>query len=398
MLLFLGSGASFKSGLPSVEKLTNLVRGKLEAEWITARFKIEPGQSLPFLEASTRARVQALLDLLFAIDEENRKSIACYWAGKEFRRSGSIYRKFTTYEDLFYLCEQIRWNGEALIDEAPVGAFVNLVESRAGSILPSDCQEARLVSLYALARAASQLIEFAVERSLRCNSPLGLGAAMDLAERTKLDVVTLNHDTLLEQAFRMRGIHFSDGFGQQDGDVRWAETSLLHNRNRVRIFKPHGSIDWRQFLVGGKVATAQAEPRPNQVWKSSSGQELQPFSTVPSFLTGGNKVLSYNSGLYAEMIHGFHNALLENTTVVMCGYGWGDAGINLRLESWLDQCVDRRLVLLHNDHPEKLFDRSVQLDRSYPGWLSERKLHLVGKWLSELTGDEILQEVDKSLR
>lgn len=399
MLLFLGSGVSFSSGLPSVEKLTNLVRGRLESEWQTARFSVEPGQTLPFLETSTLARVHALLDLLFTLDLENRESIACYWSGKEFKRSGAIYRKLTTYEDLFYLCEQIRWNGQALIDEAPVAAFVDLVERRAGGILPSDCRDGRLVSLYDLARNASLLIEFAVERCLRCTSPVGLDAVVDLAKHHRLDVVTLNHDTLVEQAFRMGEIHFSDGFDLQDGDVRWVDTDTFHTGNQTtRLFKPHGSIDWRQFLVAGKVVTARAEPHSNQVWENGSGKKLEPFTTVPSFLTGHNKVTSYNSGIYAEMIYGFHSALRENSIVVMCGYGWGDVGINLRLESWLDQRAEHRLILLHNDDPDMLFTRSPQLDRSYSSWQSDKKLTLVKKWLCELSADEILQEIEKAQR
>ena len=393
MLLFLGSGVSVPSGLPSVLNLTRAILGD-------SNFSASgPGPSHIADEMDTSRRAdktadcRALLKLLYELDVENRASIACYRSGEGFKYSGAIYRSQTTYEDLFYLCEQIRWSGEALVDDVPIGLLVDQVEKRAKQILPAAAREARLIALYGLAKEASKLIERTVEYFLMCPDPRGLDAIATLATHENLDIVTLNHDTLVEQTLNGAGIDFYDGFGPDDGDIRWAQPKFTSPQTvRVRVIKPHGSIDWRRFLTGGFQRFGKVDIRLKSGWRDSSKKEVPLYSAAPSFLTGNNKFISYNSGIYAEMLHAFHQSLANNDTMVMSGYGWGDLGINLRIETWLDQSPARRLILLH-ENPTELMDRSLQLDQSHRHWIASRKLILMENWLCNVSPDTILETV-----
>ncbi|MBI3809378.1 MAG: hypothetical protein HY284_02825, partial [Nitrospirae bacterium] len=119
-------------------------------------------------------KVQQLLQLLSEIDGYYLQSIAPYWSGHQFLKTGSVYRSTTSYEDLFYLTEQIKMTGVGLVDDAPIGAFVELVERKAGNILEGENRDARLISLYHLAVEASRLIEWMVAMSLNTERIIGL--------------------------------------------------------------------------------------------------------------------------------------------------------------------------------------------------------------------------------
>jgi hypothetical protein len=70
------------------------------------------------------------------------------------------------------------------------------------------------------------MIESTVASLLYCTDAKGLDLVSDLAMSDlvdELNIVTLNHDTLVEQVLAANGIDFSDGFGGPDGDVRWFE-------------------------------------------------------------------------------------------------------------------------------------------------------------------------------
>ena len=396
MLLFLGSGISVPSGLPGIVDLTRAVLGA-HSSTVASGGSLQADNELhPPASNHNSAASHALLKLLFDLDAESRASIACYPSGKGFKYSGAIYRKQTTYEDLFYLCEQIRWSGEALVDDVPIALLVDEVEKRAGGILPAASREARLFALYRLAKEASKLIERTIESSLLCFEPIGLDAISQLATEESLDIVTLNHDTLVEQALWSAGIIFYDGFGPTDGDVRWSHSKFTSPPStRVRIVKPHGSIDWKRFLVSGSAKVGKVAPGMKSGWRDSSMNEIPLYSSAPSFLTGNNKIASYNSGIYAEMMHAFHQALRDNDTMVMSGYGWGDLGINLRIETWLDQSTERRLILLH-EKPSELIDRSLQIDQSHRYWIESGKLIMIEKWLCNVSPEELLKAINST--
>ena len=391
MLLFLGSGVSVASGLPSVGEVTEHVLGKSQS---LNDFGSEDSVSFELNTAIGKditSRAQSLLNLLYNIDIESRKSMASYWSGKEYKHTGAIYRTKTTYEDLFYLCEQIYWNGEALVDEAPVTAFVNTVEQQAGQVLLGNNRDSRLIDLYALSKQASHLIEFVVDRSLRCDRPVCLDAIPELAAEWPLDMVTLNHDTLVEQVLNNSEVSFFDGFGVLDGDIRWWQNnSTKAHDKQLQIIKLHGSINWRRVSLHGRVAVVQVSDLDAEKWKNQSGEFVNQHINGAYVLSGSNKIISYNGGIFAEMFFRFHSALGKNNYMIMSGYGWGDIGINLRIESWLDHSPKRRLYLFHRE-PESLLNRSPELDRSYRHWVDTGKLILVRQWLGDMSANELIE-------
>jgi hypothetical protein len=133
------------------------------------------------------------------------------------------------------------------------------LEHAVRDLLRGGTTKARLSDLATLGELACYYIETVVADTLCQDCPKGFELLQDVASAPaldQLDIVTLNHDTLVEQFLTSRRIAFTDGFGLPDGDVRWSEDATYDVPSRVRLFKLHGSVNWYNFLTPGRSRTA----------------------------------------------------------------------------------------------------------------------------------------------
>ena len=93
----------------------------------------------------------------------------------------------------------------------------------------------------------------------------------------RVDVVTLNHDILLESSFKAAGIEVEDGFGRLRSGFRFSDSraaqvqfwrGFRRGRGRVRLVKLHGSVDWWRVRPAGGD------------WSQGSGGSRQRLSTA----------------------------------------------------------------------------------------------------------------------
>lgn len=200
--------------------------------------------------------------------------------------------------------------------------------------------------------------------------------------------MTLNHDTLVEQILDSNGIRYVDGFGQPDGDVRWGDDAVYENSSiHVRLFKLHGSVNWHTFLHEGLFKIAIFLGSDLGAAHDGAGKLLA-ASRGPSFLSGINKSVSYNRGIYADIHFRFQEQLRKSNRMIMSGYGWGDTAINFQIENWLDRDRSHKLVLLHQ-HPDELLDNSLIMASGYNGWVRSGKLAVIDRWLSDVSLSDI---------
>ena len=219
-----------------------------------------------------------------------------------FRSSGAIYRGGSTYEDVFFLCQQISLWNIGLSDNSLTTPFMEYIERKARGCLSGRTTKARISDLASLGSQACDLIETIVADALR-QEYRELDLLLELAtapEIEQLNIVTLNHDTLAEQYLSAHGVDFVDGFGPADGDVRWSDDRLYDSATaRVQLFKLHGSVDWYRFL--GSARTAMVPGDNVFAVKDGGGKRLNPLFRRPSFLSGINKTTWYERGIYADI-------------------------------------------------------------------------------------------------
>ena len=335
--------------------------------------------------ADVTPRIRRLLELLIEYDEDDIKRVG--YSPSLDRSSGAIYRgDRTTYEDLFYLCEQMRLWNLGLVDNSLVTPLMEIIQRNAGGLLGGDSTMARMSNLGSLAEQACFFIESVVADELRPKEIVGLDLILELATAPfieQLNIVTLNHDTLVEQFLAENKVKFIDGFGDVDGDVRWYdETVSDESHPRVRILKLHGSVNWYSFLVNGRPRPAIFLGTNVTNIRNGEGAQLTAQFRRPSFLSGINKAVAYQRGIYADTHFYFHQVLRQCKQIVMSGYGWGDIAINFRLDKWLDQNRNNNIILLDRT-PETLVDRSLVMASGYDYWTRCGQLVSIRQWLSE---------------
>lgn len=369
LLIFLGAGVSKSSQLPTAMELT---------EKLFQPLAVDNDETI---------RVRGLLSLLREYDTADIQRVGLYPAGEVFRASGAINRgKASTYEDLFFLCQQIYLWCIGLSDNSQTTAFMECIVRKAGELLNGGTFEGRMNDLSKLGRPACTYIELVAAETLRGNYVAGLDLLHELAADStieELNIVTLNHDTLVEQFLSANGVEYVDGFGERDGDVRWCDERLYDDPgSRIRILKLHGSVNWFRFKHHGRWETAVLVGDDPSCVRDGLGNELTAERLSPSFLSGLNKSVSYHRGIYADVHFRFLELLRRCDRMIMSGYGWGDTAINFQVETWLDSLRGNKLILLHEE-PQQLIDKSVIMAASYEGWLRSGRLVVLKRWFAD---------------
>jgi hypothetical protein len=282
-----------------------------------------------------------------------------------------------------------------LSDNSLTTPFLEHIERRVNGILPGTTLDARLNDLAGLGQLAGFFLESIVAAILQQPYRTGLDVLRDIAQHpriTQLNIVTLNHDTHVEQSLTANNVPFIDGFGPPEGDVRWWNDALYDAPSaHVRLFKLHGSINWYSFAR--HTGTAIALRDDVHASRDGNGEVLVPSPRRPTFLSGINKSVSYQRGIYGDVHFRFSEVLRQSDRMLICGYGWGDTALNFQLESWLDRSPLRRLILLH-PHPEELRDRALIMASSYDSWVRNGKLVLIPHWLCETTLSDLTTHLD----
>src|SRR5947209_10190871 len=126
LILFLGAGVSVPSGLPAVQRLTSSIFHRPYHQESYNHFTAGRQTNLQLRATGVTPRIRQLLRLLSKHDQRDIKRVG--YSPSDKRSSGAIYRGATTYEDLFYLCEQIRLWHLGLVDNSLVTPLMEIIE------------------------------------------------------------------------------------------------------------------------------------------------------------------------------------------------------------------------------------------------------------------------------
>lgn len=368
MILFLGSGTSLASGLPSVSK----IRDEL-------------------LTGGNDDRINKLLKVLYKLDSNYLNESAPFKNNLgDYGYTGQIFRQETTYEDLFYLIDQIVINGEGLKADVTIESFTDLLRQKSRVFLRGKSKIDQAIELHKLSKLAREYIELKVSNLLCTDKVRGLDLIIELIESTlipQLNIVTLNHDLLIEKILTDNNISYNDGFGNEDGDIRWYEDNYS-NDSKIYLIKPHGSISWWAQGSENVLQPVNISDTNSTKWRDKKHKPIKDIRTVPSFLTGVGKVYSYNRGIFADQNYRLLRLLHSNNLMIMSGYGWGDIPINFQLQNWLTRDSKNTLILLHQN-PNDLASKSLELTHIYAKYIKNKQIIPIKKWLSEISLSEI---------
>lgn len=361
---FFGSGISRDSGAPMVDQLTNaLMNGGWEPH---SDSRFYPSKSPSTGEAE---RAQEFLRILAA-------QISPHLRSREERD--------TNYEDLYAAALQIVWDETYEIVNPLIAESTALVRAATEHLFRNQRPHLDQNAFASLAERATDLVQWTVFHELaRASKPVAMETISEVAGATDdLDIFSLNHDLLIELELERNGIAFADGFGDAWGDARRFNWSWNEAGTKVRLYKLHGSVDWYFFRsqVLDQFGKIRGDP---EHCRDENGKRLSLLTPEPRFLTGTTvKEQSYGTGLTGELFTEFRKRLADHETLMCCGYGWGDKGINIRLNQWLRDRAENKIVILHKGSVDDIKQRRFWFFR-WDDYARAGKVLVFPHWLSE---------------
>lgn len=387
IVLFLGSGISLPTGLPTTDDLTRMIINDHWHNNTDLTFSAGENHNPFFEEDNIVPRLQKIFQIIMsdAIPYIENRRVATF-----------------NYEDLYFVCSQIYQELTYEIDNPIMTRYIDFLNDNIQQLLePLPHSPYIDLDLQYVSQKSLDFIQCVIWNKLSTNKkPNGLKLILDLINLNEIKNVhigTLNHDTLIEALLDCNDIHYTDGFGDRDGDIRWFTPSVYENNsNQVNLYKLHGSVNWHIFRTADPATgitndnyAITLNPDVNHC-KNGSGQYLDNINITPQLLTGSyNKILNYNFGIIKKIHTRFDIMLEKNNIIIMSGYGWNDKGINGKLFDWLFLSRNNKIILLH-ENPIKLRDESKSgLWHRYEHFVQTNQLIPINKWLMDTTLEDI---------
>jgi len=207
-----------------------------------------------------------------------------------------------------------------------------------------------------------------------------------------VDIFTLNHDLLVEEELTSAKIKFSDGFGRKNGGMTEFSGNWDHARARVNLYKLHGSINWHIVREEKRDVACRIDSDFANC-RNRDGQLIRTLTITPQFLTGTIvKERAYGHSLFGDLFRKFHDVLAQHHTLICCGYGWSDKGINTRIDQWLRDATENRLIILHGKEGEPLEQKNFWVNR-WQRYHKAKKFVVIPKWLSQVRLNQLAKFV-----
>lgn len=102
-----------------------------------------------------------------------------------------------------------------------------------------------------------------------------------------------------------------------------------------------------------------------------------------------NKLLTYNYGIFGDLISRFHINLDCYSKLLISGYGFGDKGINTKVLDWVWTEENHRIVLVEPNPDELKAKARNAVSRAWDRLIKEGKLRVIQGGIQEVTADEI---------
>ena len=171
--------------------------------------------------------------------------------------------------------------------------------------------------------------------------PVRVGKA---APDSIVDYLVLNYDTVIEDALAIERIPFSDGI---DGGATgwWNPETFDRDTIAARVLKLHGSIDWCEVdgdslprRIAPKLQVQEMQERRILIWPASTKYretQLDPFAQLAD---RARRVMCPTRG--------------SQRVLVICGYAFGDAHINIEIDRALRESTRNLTVIAFSSEDE----------------------------------------------
>ena len=392
--ILLGAGSSLPAGYPSTLKLTDLV---LSGDSV---LRISDGT----YQLTGQGKPEAIVTRL-----------AIYAARRLFAEAERYFSALggrpAHYEDLFYLAKQASDEELGEMENPAIRQFASqlradlslLVENaRAGNenpdkefqqFLPHDYRE--------LMNEICNYISDIVWGSL-CKMPERkdhLAPLLKACQNGKVtSISTLCHDTHVEKFLSDEGVLLADGFSGPEHNVRYWNGDYF-SKDGIPFLKLHGSVDW--FRLGPHDRESFYDDRlgipldgDHEHTRTDDGTFQLALDGRPELLMGTfNKITNYSVGIFRELHYHFRSILRNANQMVVCGYSFGDKGINSEIIEWYYAKRGRRFVIIHPDRYGLVGNARGAITNKWDEWKDRGSIAFIEKRLECVGVEEFMAAI-----
>jgi hypothetical protein len=150
-----------------------------------------------------------------------------------------------------------------------------------------------------------------------------------------VEIASLNYDRSIELLCERRGVRLDTGIASWSGGSDWHWDDAAE----VRLLKIHGSIDWRiheEKGLGGLYETKVVA-----VGESDSSHHR----SLPGVVFGARGKLRAD-GPFLSMLREFENMMARADRLLVVGYSFRDAHINVALTRWINSSPLRNMTVI----------------------------------------------------
>ena len=380
--ILLGAGSSLASGFPSTQDLTDLVLSGCGVSRHTDKSYYYPGDAKPPTEATLFAN--CMVRRLYAEAER-------YYSTYAERR--------TNYEDLFYLAHQASDDLAGEMENPAVRSFVNELRDDMSPLIEDAKKNIPGIATHSISTLLKETCNYIADivwcclgREPTSQSHLDVIArACNCNSVNVTSISTLCHDTHVETFLTDKGIALSDGFSERQAGVRYWNGDLSSS-GKTPFLKLHGSVDWFRLspLCGGDgYDTRIGIPVDGDYYhtKTADGRRQWPEPGRPMLLIGTfNKISQYSSGIFLDLRCRFRSTIRKASQMVVCGYGFGDKGINTEIIDWYER--GRRLVIIHPDPDSLVANARGAIRKIWPEWWKTDSISIIRKRFEDVDINE----------
>ncbi|AUT99613.1 SIR2 family protein [Morganella morganii] len=147
------------------------------------------------------------------------------------------------------------------------------------------------------------------------------------SQSSSIDYLVMNYDTLIEDSLALSQLRYADGL---EGGVSgwWNPSTFEQNNLDARVFKLHGSINWAEHTssstplrIAPHLKRSQEQAAKIMIWPASTKYRETQLDPYANLMHRARAVLNPQGG--------------SQRVLLIAGYSFGDAHINLEIERGL---------------------------------------------------------------
>lgn len=235
-IVFFGSGVSIASEMPSVEDISEAIFNK--------EFTLKDNIPKKFYNTYLLDRIRKLLSFLLELDAKLSKSSAPRKGASKIEYSGSLFKRKSSYEDLYFIVSEIHKSGMGLSNNLAINTLIFHIVRKGKNLLNGNRKRKKMYDQIQLSRESMYFLNWLIPNLLKHKKVEGIDLLGDLIKNhDHVSIITLNHDLIVEDYLSSQMIPYDDGFNTAVKKVEIPFSNFKLD-SAIKLIKPHGSINW----------------------------------------------------------------------------------------------------------------------------------------------------------